>query len=519
MSLRNRVVSLVAVVAIASTPAFAALSKSHTAWGKGPAQHLMTPEEKEAWSKLKTDAEAQAFVDLFWARRDPTPATPVNEAKQQFEAAVEYADKNFTAGRVAGSMSDRGRVLILVGAPTSVRGSGQPKTNIQQGALQNTQTGEMRDYAVPTQTWIYERERVPSFAKTRGSLEIPFVDQNSTNTWKLGSSPQTNVNDLLKSAVTARIVSPALTAAPKFDTPKQVAQVSVPAPQVTPSTTTTTTTTITTFRTPSYQTAVDEFRAAKSNPYKGLSLSYGEFVTSSGEYYVPIQLYVPGSAALPADKPLTFFGVVEDASGKIVAVYEEPATLTASRSDFFYDKTLVLPSGKYKATFGLAADGKPLTMNSMPMELSSIDKSVAGTSKLILSNNVFPLTAAQLPTDPFAFGGIKVVPKGDRTFTKADELWYFLEVRNAGVENGQPNMTLKLDIEGTTKGGKKIKRGSPLGPAPAQELKGVTGHWGIGSAIPLTSFEPGDYTLKLTVNDTIGKQTWSFSEPFKVVGN
>lgn len=518
MSLRNRIVSLAAMVAIASTPAFAAVSKTLADWGKGPAQHLMTNEEKDAWAKLRTDAEAQAFVDLFWARRDPTPATPVNEAKQQFEAAVEYADKNFTAGRVKGSMSDRGRVLILIGAPTSVRGGGQPKSNIQQGALQNTQTGEMREYGAPTQTWIYERERVPSFAKIKGSLEIPFVDQNSTNTWKLGSSPQMSVTDLLKTAVTARIVSPTLTAAPKFDAPKQIAQATVPAPQVTPATVTTTTT-LTTFKTPSYQTAIDEFRAAKTNPFKGLSLSYGEFVTSSGEYYVPIQLFVPGSAALPADKPLTFFGVVEDAAGKIVAVYEEPATLTASKSDFFFDKTLVLPSGKYKATFGLAADGKPVTMSSMPMELSSIDKSVAGTSKLILSNNVFPLTSAQLPTDPFAFGGIKVVPKGDRTFTKADELWYFLEVRNPGVENGQTNMTLKLDIEGTTKAGKKIKRGSPLGPAPAQELKGVTGHWGIGSAIPLTSFEPGDYTLKLTVNDTVSKKTWSFSEPFKVVAN
>ena len=213
---------------------------------------------------------------------------------------------------------------------------------------------------------------------------------------------------------------------------------------------------------------------------------------------------------------MTFFGLVEDATGKTVAVFEESVTLTPSKSDFFYDKTIVLPSGKYNGVFGLAVDGKPVTMTSAPMVLTSIDKAATGVSKLFLSNNVFPLTTAQMATDPFAFGGIKVVPKGDRTFTRSDELWYFIEARNPGVENGAAKMTMKLDIEGTAKSGKKVKRTSPIADAPAQELKGVTGHWGVGSAIPLSSFEPGEYTLKLVLTDTINKQTYNFSEPFKI---
>jgi len=518
MSFRSRMI-VIAAGALLTLPAMAAVSTNLAAWGKGPSMHLMTQEEKDSWKKISTDAQAQAFIDLFWARRDPTPSTPENENKAQFEAGIVYADKTFSQGKVKGSMTDRGKVLLLIGAPSRVLGSGAPKQNIQTGAL-NTMGGSLdsstqRAYEIPTQSWIYERDRIPPYARVKGvAMEISFVDQNGTNQWKLGSSPETNVNDLMKLATTSKIVNPQLTAPPNY---RQVAQVSVPAPQVTAPTAVVTTPMATSFKAPAYQTAVAEFKAAKKNPYKGLSVTYGEFVTPSGEYFVPVQLFIGGGAGLPTDKPMTFFGLVEDAEGKAVAVYEEPATLTASKADFFYDKSVVLPSGKYTGIFGLAVDGKPVTMTSAPMVLTSIDKTSTGVSKLFLSNNVFPLTAAQMATDPFAFGGIKVVPKGDRTFTRSDELWYFIEARNPGIENGTARMTMKLDIEGTIKGGKKVKKSSPVSDAPAQELKGVAGHWGVGSAIPLTTFEPGEYTLKLTLTDTIGKQTYTFTEPFKIV--
>lgn len=518
MSFRGRMI-LIAAGALLAVPAFAAVSPNHAAWGKGPATHLMTQEEKDGWKKISTDAQAQAFIDLFWARRDPTPSTRENENKAQFDALVEYADKTFPQGKIKGSMTDRGKVLVVVGTPSRVIGSGAPKQNIQTGALTNMggslDSSTQQNYETNSQAWVYERERLPAFARVKGgALEIAFVDQNGLNQWKLGSSPQTNVNDLLKLGINAKIVNPQLTAPPNYN---QVAQVSVPAPQVTaPTAVVTTSTMATAFKAPAYQAAVTDFKAKKTNPYKGLNVTYGEFVTSAGEYYVPIQLFVSGSSALPADKPVTFFGLVEDSTGKTVAVYEEPVTLTVSKSDFFYDRTIVLPSGKYNGVFGLAVDGKPVTMTSTPMVLTSIDKAATGVSKLFLSNNVFALTTAQMATDPFAFGGIKVVPKGDRIFSKSDELWYFIEARNPGLENGTAKMTMKLDIEGTAKSGKKVKKSSPVADAPAQELKGVAGHWGVGSAIPLATFEPGEYTLKLTLIDTIGKQTYTFSEPFKI---
>ena len=61
-----------------------------------------------------------------------------------------------------------------------------------------------------------------------------------------------------------------------------------------------------------------------------------------------------------------------------------------------------------------------------------------------------------------------------------------------------------------------MKMGAPLAEAVAEPLKGVPGHFGVGSSIPLASFDAGDYTLKLKVIDTISKQTYNMEQPFKV---
>jgi hypothetical protein len=213
---------------------------------------------------------------------------------------------------------------------------------------------------------------------------------------------------------------------------------------------------------------------------------------------------------------VTFFGVVENAQGQIVAVYEDPLSLQATKNEFFADKSITLPPGKYSGTFGVAVDGKPLSMARTEMDLTAIQKDDSGISRLILSNNIFPLAAAQQPTDPFAFGGIKVVPKGDRTFSRQDELWYFFELRNPGLDEatGKPKIQVKVDME--AKSGQKM--GAPLQEAGAEELKGVPGHYGVGASIPLAGFTPGEYTIKLKVIDTVKKKTYPLEEKFRVVG-
>jgi GWxTD domain-containing protein len=118
---RNAVVTVLLSLLVASTAA-AALSPQYTEWRIGPAQWIMTNAEEKAWKQVKTDEEAIRFIDLFWARRDPTPGTPQNEARDAHNLRVKQADAKFAEKPKRGALTDRGRVWIVLGEPPSMTG-------------------------------------------------------------------------------------------------------------------------------------------------------------------------------------------------------------------------------------------------------------------------------------------------------------------------------------------------------------------------------------------------------------
>lgn len=112
----------------------ATLSKKYADWAKGPEQWLMTRDDWRAWNNVKTDEEAQAFIDLFWARRDPTPGTYANEFHEEFDGRVAYADKNYQSYRgKRGSLTEPGRVFILLGSPKTASNAGRMQMGVMAG--------------------------------------------------------------------------------------------------------------------------------------------------------------------------------------------------------------------------------------------------------------------------------------------------------------------------------------------------------------------------------------------------
>jgi hypothetical protein len=216
-----------------------------------------------------------------------------------------------------------------------------------------------------------------------------------------------------------------------------------------------------------------------------------------------------------------------------VLAFEQPAKLIAARDDLFVDRSLALPAGKHRGILGIARDGKPLAIASTDMTLAgSLDKDASAVTQLILANHVMAYDTVTPPTEPFSFGGVKVVPKADKTFRNADELWFFFAMRNPGLSEplapdegsatgapaeARPKIQMKMDLEGKDAEGKTVKRSAPLREVDAIPMKGVPGHYGIGNAIPLESFKPGDYRLTLKVMDTVKKTSYTLTDTFKVV--
>lgn len=107
----KRLLIALTVVALAA-PAFAKLSK-YKGWENSPQGYFMTRGERDQWSKIDTDADAEKFIADFIAKR------PANFEKEVADRAAN-ADKYLTVAKTPGSKSLRGKVVIVLGPPTAM---------------------------------------------------------------------------------------------------------------------------------------------------------------------------------------------------------------------------------------------------------------------------------------------------------------------------------------------------------------------------------------------------------------
>jgi GWxTD domain-containing protein len=90
--------------------------------------YIITPQEKDVFTKLSTDFERDIFVDSFWKQRDPTPGTPENEYKDEMQKRFLYVNKEFHKDTPRpGWMTDRGRIYMILGEPKSISRFSQPE--------------------------------------------------------------------------------------------------------------------------------------------------------------------------------------------------------------------------------------------------------------------------------------------------------------------------------------------------------------------------------------------------------
>jgi GWxTD domain-containing protein len=108
------------------TAAAPGLSAELRAWPEGPVRWLLLPEDRRAWARVRSDAEARALIEWFWARREGAAGPGESSFRELFEARVEAADHLYGEGEVRGSLTDRGRALILLGAPSYIQLTHRP---------------------------------------------------------------------------------------------------------------------------------------------------------------------------------------------------------------------------------------------------------------------------------------------------------------------------------------------------------------------------------------------------------
>ena len=141
------------------------LSEAHRTWLERDVPYIITEREREVFLSLDTIEERDRFIGAFWKKRDPNPATPENEFRDEHYARLEYA--NTYLGRDTfreGWQTDRGRYYIILGKPREI------------------QRFEGYRELVPIELWFYQgdpRLGIPSF------FYLMFFKRNSIGEFEL----------------------------------------------------------------------------------------------------------------------------------------------------------------------------------------------------------------------------------------------------------------------------------------------------------------------------------------------
>jgi GWxTD domain-containing protein len=82
--------------------------------------YIITEDERKAFLRLTEDRARDAFIDDFWAIRNPVRSESTNPYKDEHYNRIRYANEHFgRQSNTAGWLTDMGRAWILFGKPVS----------------------------------------------------------------------------------------------------------------------------------------------------------------------------------------------------------------------------------------------------------------------------------------------------------------------------------------------------------------------------------------------------------------
>ena len=160
MTIRVLIVSIMALnLAQAASP--------YENWINEDVAYIVTADERQAWSKLISDQGREYFIEQFWLRRDPTPATSTNEFKEEHYRRIAYANDRF-ASSLPGWKTDRGRIYIKFGPPDE--NESHPSGGV--------------NGIPPAEKWRYRR-----IQGLGSDVVFEFVDQGNKGEYRLLTDP------------------------------------------------------------------------------------------------------------------------------------------------------------------------------------------------------------------------------------------------------------------------------------------------------------------------------------------
>lgn len=500
------------------------LETPYRKWLNEDVSYIITDEERAAFKKLQTDDEREQFIETFWQRRDPTPDTIENEYKEEHYRRIAYANEHYASG-IPGWKSDRGRIYITYGPPDEIEdhssggfyerppeeGGGETSTfpfqqwryryidgignNVIIEFVDPTMSGEFRMTMDPSEKdallyvpgaglTLMEQlgmsDKTQRFNNTDGThLGVPFGGQpESMNEFnrleqfaKLQRPPEIKFKDL-EADVTSRISYNIL--------PMKV--------------------------------RADFFPVTDASVLTNVTVQFEnkdlQFTNKDGYQKAIVQIL--GRVTSLTRKPIANFE--EEVS--VTSVAELLSSKQAQKS--IYQHTVPLVPGTYRLNV-IVKDVIAGNLNhyEMPLVVPRLDGEKLSSSSLVLADLIEKVPWKSIGTGPFVIGDSKVRPRIDDSFKRDEKMGIYLKLYNF-----QPDETTHKPSGQVTY--EVIRNGSnekvfPDVTEDVQEIPDASASQvTIEKFLPLNSFAPGQYTLRVKVTDKNRNQVLTQSAQFTV---
>jgi GWxTD domain-containing protein len=499
------------------------VGKSYQNWLDQDVRYIITPEEEQAFKLLGTDEERDQFIEQFWLRRDPTPDTDENEFREEHYRRIQYANEHYAAG-IPGWRTDRGRIYIVWGAPDEI------ESHPSGGQYQR----EYSEGGGSTSTVPFERWRYRYLESIGNDINIEFVDTCMCNDYHIAIDP--NEKDALlhtpgggatlneqmgtgnRSSRMMGIpggVGGMGAGSKQFDTLERYAKLNAPPP----------------IKFKDLEEKVNTKIRYNLMPFDMRS----DFVKITADtVLVPITIQIKTKDMTFVQKEgiqrasVNIFGRISTITGRVAATFEdtvgvdEPNELLekALLTSQVYWKAIPLKPGMYKIDLAVKdVNGDRVGTLVRSIRVPEFDDEKLAASSLILADIMEHVPAKSIGAGNFIIGDTKVRPRLDAadgkpaSFKRDQRLNIWLQVYNLQLDqqSKKTRANISYDI---------INMQSNKSVLHADESSAAFGNTGdqitIEKSVQLANLQPGLYSVKVTVNDDVTKQTINPSARFQV---
>jgi GWxTD domain-containing protein len=500
------------------------LETPYRKWLNEDVAYIITDEERSAFKRLQTDEEREQFIENFWLRRDPSADTVENEFKEEHYRRIAYANEHYASG-IPGWKTDRGRIYITYGPPDEI------EDHSSGGFYQRPpEEGGGETSTFPFQQWRYRY-----IEGIGNNIIIEFVDPTMSGEFRMTMDPSekdallyvpgaglTLMEQLGLSDKTQRFNNTDGThlgvpfgGAPEsmneFNRLEQFAKLQRP-PQIKFKDLEADVTSKISYNILPMKVRTDFFPVTDASVLTNVTVQFDnkDLQFTNKEGYQKAIVHILGSITSLTRRPIANFE--EEVS---VTSVNELMTSTTSRKSI-YQKTIPLVPGTYRLRV-IVKDVIAGNLNhyEQPLQVPRLDSEKLSSSSLVLADLLEKVPMKSIGTGQFVIGDSKVRPRMDDAFKRDEKMGIYLKLYNFQPDEATHKPSGQVTYE-VTKNGSNEKVFPDVTEDVQQIPNASSSQVTIEKFLPLNSFAPGQYTIRVKVTDKNRNQVLTQSAQFTV---